>query len=121
MLGREDDNRLWRVRTPIGDLVVASDEVQAAGASVAISIRPEDVELSEAATDEPSGNCFAAIVDQKVFLGDFVDFQVVVNGVTLLSRTHPSLRTPVGDRIFVRAQPQKCIVLASDQIATRAA
>jgi acetolactate synthase-1/2/3 large subunit len=30
---------------------------------------------------------------------------------TLLSRRHPSLRTPVGQPIFVRLDPDKCIAL----------
>jgi hypothetical protein len=29
----------------------------------------------------------------------------------LLARVHPSLRTPVGDRIYVRMQADKCLAV----------
>ena len=47
----------------------------------------------------------------KVFLGDIVDFQVKVNDYTLLSRAHPSLRTPIGDKIYARMNPEKCVAI----------
>jgi iron(III) transport system ATP-binding protein len=50
-------------------------------------------------------------VDQKVFLGEAVDFQVKVGPRTLLSRRHPTLRTKVGDAIFVQLNPEKCVLL----------
>jgi iron(III) transport system ATP-binding protein len=49
-------------------------------------------------------------VDQKVFLGEAVDFQVKVGPRTLLSRRHPTLRTKVADPIFVQLNPGKCVV-----------
>jgi iron(III) transport system ATP-binding protein len=76
---------------------------------VALSVRPEDVELVEA---RPEGqNVWQGRVDQKVFLGEAVDFQVSVGTRTLLSRRHPTLRTPVGHAIFVQVNPEKCVVL----------
>ena len=50
-------------------------------------------------------------MDQKVFLGEAVDFQVKVGARTLLSRRHPTLRTKVGEPIFVQLNPEKCVVL----------
>ena len=118
VLGFEDQHQLWRVRTPIGDLLVSAEAVLQAGAHCTISVRPEDVELTE---DEGSGNRLlntcSGIVDQKVFLGDFVDFQVKVGETMLLSRAHPSLRTPIGDKINVRMEPLKCVALPDDATA----
>jgi iron(III) transport system ATP-binding protein len=96
-----------RVRTAIGDVEVASGEELRAGDGVVLSVRPEDVELSEA---RPGGaNVWQGRVDQKVFLGEFVDFQVKLGERILLSRRHPSLRTPIGDPIFVQLHPEKCV------------
>jgi iron(III) transport system ATP-binding protein len=67
------------------------------------------VELTEARP--PGGNVWEGRVDQKVFLGEAVDFQVKVGPRTLLSRRHPTLRTRVGDTIFVQLNPEKCVVL----------
>jgi iron(III) transport system ATP-binding protein len=112
VLGAGNRPGFWRVCSKIGELVALSETPLQPGASVALSIRPENLELSEAATGE-SVNTFAGNVDSKVFQGDFVDFQIRVDGVTLLARSHPSLRTPVGDMIHLRIDPEKCVVLAA--------
>jgi iron(III) transport system ATP-binding protein len=106
------DNRagFWRVRAKVRELVAFSDAPLQQGAPVTLSIRPENVELSEIAP-EGEANVFAGTVDSKVFQGDFVDFQVAAGGIVLLARAHPSLRTPVGDAIHVRIDPEKCVVL----------
>ena len=96
-----------RVRTEIGDLEVAAGEELREGDRVVLSVRPEDVDLSEG---RPGGaNVFLGRVDQKVFLGEFVDFQVKLGERMLLSRRHPSLRTPIGDPIYVSLPPEKCV------------
>ena len=82
--------------------------------TVIISIRPEDVELSE---QEPPANetdtIIRAIVHSKDFLGEYLDFQVKVGDVVLQSRAHPSLRTPTGEPIYVRLRSEKCIAIPS--------
>jgi hypothetical protein len=37
--------------------------------------------------------------------------------VVLLARAHPSLRTPVGDRIFVRMRAEKCVALPAASVS----
>ncbi|HUL92188.1 MAG TPA: ABC transporter ATP-binding protein [Burkholderiales bacterium] len=98
-----------RVRSAIGEIEIAPGEELREGERVLLSVRPEDVDLAEA---RPEGvNVWQARVDQKVFLGDFVDFQVRLGGRILLSRRHPSLRTPIGDAIYVKLDPEKCVAL----------
>jgi iron(III) transport system ATP-binding protein len=97
------------VGTEFGDVAVTTEQDLRPDDRVAISVRPEDVELFET---RPSGaNVWEGRVDQKVFLGEAVDFQVSVGPRTLLSRQHPTLRTKVGEAIFVRLDPEKCVVL----------
>ena len=99
----------YLVHTEIGDVKVMSDQELHPDERVALSVRPEDVELSEA---RPVGdNVWEGRVDQKVFLGEAVDFQVKVGARMLLSRRHPTLRTKVGDAIFVQLNPEKCVAL----------
>ena len=52
-----------------------------------------------------------ATVEAKAFLGDRLDFQVRAGNTVLLARVHPSLRTPVGDKIYVRMQADKCLAV----------
>jgi iron(III) transport system ATP-binding protein len=104
-------------------LLASAEAELSTGTHVTLSIRPEDVELSEEAA-LPEGrllNSCSGVVDQKVFLGDFVDFQIKVGEYTFLSRAHPSLRTPIGDTIHVRMDPQKCVALPDEPKAAKAA
>ena len=109
VLGPDGDEGRYRVRTEIGDVSVLGTEPLRADDKVLLSVRPEDVELAEA---KPAGaNVWEGRVDQKVFLGECVDFQVKLGERVLLSRRHPSLRTPIGHAIFVQLDPEKCIAL----------
>jgi iron(III) transport system ATP-binding protein len=115
VLGRDSGDGFWRVRCAFGDWTAFSETALAAGAKVTLSIRPENVNLSETpAADGVPANLCDAKVDQKIFLGDFTDFQVSVGKTVLFSRTHPDLLTPVGDAIHVRVAPDKCVVLSED-------
>ena len=97
------------MRSEIGELKARGVDSLKAGEEVVLSIRPEDIELSEARQE--GENTYAASVDQKVFLGEFVDFQVKIGGRSVQSRAHPSLRTRVGEALFVRIDPDKCLAL----------
>jgi iron(III) transport system ATP-binding protein len=109
VVGREPAQAGWyRVRTEIGDITATAAHELRPDERAVLSVRPEDVELAEALPE--GGNVWEGRVDQKVFLGEAVDFQVKVGPRTLLSRRHPTLRTPVGDPIFVQLKPEKCVV-----------
>jgi iron(III) transport system ATP-binding protein len=110
VLGPEPGETRYRVRTEMGDVSVLATESFRADEKVLISVRPEDVELSET-RPERANNVWQGIVDQKVFLGEVLDFQVKLGERILLSRQHPSLRTPIGNPIFVQLDPEKCVAL----------
>jgi iron(III) transport system ATP-binding protein len=101
-----------RVRAALGDLNVQCVERLTANDAVVVSVRPEDVELSEQPQQVTDGdNFYAGTVLAKAFLGDCLDFQVKIGDFVLLARVHPSLRTPVGDRVNVRMRAEKCIAV----------
>ena len=110
VLGPDSEEGRYRVRTPIGDLTVLATESFRPDDKVLISVRPEDVELTEA-RPQAATNVREGVVDQKVFLGEVLDFQVKLGDRILLSRQHPSLRTPVGQPIFIQLDPEKCVAL----------
>jgi iron(III) transport system ATP-binding protein len=107
VIGRGAEAGRIRVRTELGDLEVLSDDELRDGDRVVLSVRPEDVGLAE--TRPEGGIAWEGRVDQKVFLGEFVDFQVKLGERLLLSRCHPSLRTPIGGSIYVKLDPEKCV------------
>ena len=110
VLGPDGADGLYRVRTEIGDLTVLATEKLDAQDKVLVSVRPEDVELKEARPGTER-NVWHGTVDQKVFLGEVVDFQVKLGDRMLLSRQHPSLRTPIGNPIYIQLDPEKCVAL----------
>ncbi|NWB91435.1 ABC transporter ATP-binding protein [Pseudomonas agarici] len=102
-------NSGYRVSSTVGQLNITSLDPLERANKVLISVRPEDVELFE---QRPEGlNVLEGIVDFKVFLGEYMDFQVKVGSQQLLARVHPSLKTVVGQKIYVRMNPEKCLTI----------
>ena len=97
------------VESPIGKLAASSADVLRVGDRVVLSLRPEDVELADQAY--VGTNSFQGIVDAKVFLGEYMEFQVKVGDRVLLTKTHPSLRTPIGERVYIRVNADKCVAI----------
>jgi iron(III) transport system ATP-binding protein len=121
VLGPDGPNGLMRVSTALGPLKIHADSAIAPNTAVVVSVRPEDVELSEASpANTDVYNLCSGIVDQKVFLGEYVDFQIKVGEMLLLARAHSSIRTPIGDPIHMRMNPDKCVAL-TDAAPTRQA
>jgi iron(III) transport system ATP-binding protein len=103
------DGDLYRVRSEIGDLKVCGGDELEPGMPVVVSVRPEDLRLSEQAP--PGDNVLRGTVHTKVFLGESVDFEIKVGERVLLSRAHPSLGTRVGHPIYLSLDAEKCIAL----------
>jgi iron(III) transport system ATP-binding protein len=101
---------LYRVQSEVGELKARAVDALEQGMKVVISVRPEDIRLSET-RPPPGGNLLQGTVDTKVFLGESVDFQVKVKGRALLARAHPSLGTRVGQPIYLSLDPEKCVAL----------
>jgi iron(III) transport system ATP-binding protein len=108
-VGSADGAGFYRIASEVGNLKARGVDSLKTGEDVVLSIRPEDIELSEARQE--GENTYEATVDQKVFLGEFVDFQVRIGGRAVQSRAHPSLRTRVGEPLYVRIDPEKCVAL----------
>ncbi|MDB5764170.1 MAG: putative transporter ATP-binding protein [Herminiimonas sp.] len=109
----------YRVNSTIGQMSVTSFEQFGKGDAVLISVRPEDVELYE---QRPEGvNVIAAKVDFKVFLGEYMDYQVKVGDHQVLARVHPSFKASVGDTVYLRMNPEKCISIQDDTKYKKAA
>ena len=108
------------VSSALGELKAQASDGVNKNATVIVSVRPEDVELSEAPPPAADGdNICRGTVSAKDFLGDYLDFEVKVGDVVLVAKAHPSLRTPTGDPIYLRMKAEKCVAIAIDMTATR--
>jgi iron(III) transport system ATP-binding protein len=106
---RDPDPDTVSIACEIGTLHARAADVLAPGDAVLLFVRPEHVELSEAKPD--GANVFAATVDQKVFLGDAIDFRVKIGQRLLLARAHPRLATRVRQPVYVRIAPARLLAL----------
>jgi iron(III) transport system ATP-binding protein len=108
----DDGNGHCTVSSAMGDLKAHAGGGVGKNAAVIVSVRPEDIELSEAPPSAADGeNICKGTVAAKDFLGDCLDFHVQVADVTILAKAHPSLRTPTGDAIYMRMKADKCIAI----------
>jgi iron(III) transport system ATP-binding protein len=104
------------VSSAVGDLRALAGDGVAGNAAVIVSVRPEDVELSEAAPAQACGdNVCKGTVSGRDFLGDHLDFHVKVGDVVLQAKAHPSVRTPTGEDIYLRMKPEKCVAIAASE------
>jgi iron(III) transport system ATP-binding protein len=102
------------VSSGIGELKAHASDGVGKNARVIVSVRPEDVELSEAPPAAADGdNVCKGTVSTKDFLGDYLDFHVKVGDIELLAKAHPSLRTPTGDPIYLRMKAEKCVAISN--------
>jgi iron(III) transport system ATP-binding protein len=103
------DGAHYRLASEIGELKTRAVDLLEEGMPVVVSVRPEDVRLSE---ERPAGeNVLQGTVHTKVFLGESVDFEVKVGSRAVLARAHPSLGTRVGHPIFLSLDPDKCVAI----------
>jgi iron(III) transport system ATP-binding protein len=107
--GADGAEGFYRVRCELGDLKAFAHETLKAADKVVLSVRPEDIHLSES---RPQGdNVLEGSIDQKVFLGESADWQIAIGERRLQSRVHPSLRIKSGEKVFVSIDPEKCVAL----------
>jgi iron(III) transport system ATP-binding protein len=103
----EGARNVYRAETELGALCVTSATRLNRGESVLISIRPEDIELSD--SPATGSNILRATVATKVFLGEVVDFQLQVGSRRLRARSHPTNGGEPGGTVYLRMDPAKCI------------
>jgi len=109
VIGQEGPEDQYRVQTAIGQLRCYAVEPLKPGDDAVISLRPEDVHVS--AQRPETENAYEAVVDAKLFLGEFIEFQVKLGGTMMLARVHPSFSPPVGTTVHIGMNPEKCVAI----------
>ncbi len=110
VLARDMEDRYYLIDTELGALRSYSVDTVQPGQKVILSIRPEDVRLSE---QKPAAdlNVLQGVVDQKVFLGESLDWRLRVGSRTVLSRTHPTIYTKIGEKVWAHIDAAKCVAM----------
>jgi iron(III) transport system ATP-binding protein len=101
------------VASEVGPVLAVATEPLAAGDRVVLTTRPEDVELSDAPSSGP--NQWVATVDQKVYLGESIDFRVKIGARVLLARAHPRRTTRIGESLHVAIASEKLLALKASE------
>jgi len=101
-----------RLRTPAGDVEARCPDGVRAGESVSISVRPENIRVS--AEPLSGSNVLPGVLEQQVFLGEFLDCRVRVGDMTLLCRQHPTVRFHRNDAVWVDIPAELCVVLSDE-------
>ena len=88
------------------------------GDKVIILGRPEDFELL---VEKPVSlqNVIEGEIKVLLFLGDSIDCRVSANNTLLHLSLPPSTRTAIGDKVFVRLEPEVCRVLALSEESSK--
>ena len=120
VVSADGEDRFYRIETELGMLRSYSVETVRPGAKVILSIRPEDVRLSESRPAEDS-NVINGVVAQKIFLGESLDWQLKVGSRTVLSRTHPTIYTKVGESVWAHIDAAKCVAMPAEAELQKAA
>jgi iron(III) transport system ATP-binding protein len=111
IIGQEKIKNLWSVQTPLGILSVLSELDLKIGSKISISIRPEDIYLSDEPLPPGNANTMTGVIEQSVFLGEYMDLKIKFGDYEILARSHPTLSNSNGGRIHVRLDAAKCVAL----------
>jgi iron(III) transport system ATP-binding protein len=106
VIGREESRAV--VRTPWGNLKIASPEPLEVGQKISLSIRPEHLQLS---SERPShSNFWQAVVGQPIFYGFFQTVELSLGNHRLQAKTNPAVKIAERDVIYITVDPERCIV-----------
>ncbi len=110
---------LRRVETAHGPITCVVPDDAPVGSDVLVSIRPEDVAVSERpgggeAADGAAREAWEATVTQAVFLGECVDCRLAVGALLLRARVHPSVRLRRGDSVRLTFRPERVIAIRAE-------
>jgi iron(III) transport system ATP-binding protein len=89
----------------------------AAGAPVDVAVRPENVRLFRAPTEEAR---LAGTITEKTYLGNIIEYWVELkSGAVLRAQTHPLEQFAPGDEVHLTIDGAECSVFPRTDAATR--
>jgi iron(III) transport system ATP-binding protein len=107
------DGSTVRLSSDVGDIVAESDRAVAPGDPVTVAIRPESFRISDA----PVGavNVLAGVIDDGLFVGDAIDYDVEVAGLLVRVKGSPRDRVGLRSEVFLSVDPGDCVLIPAAQ------
>jgi len=106
---------LARVGTPLGELKCFFPHALRSGATTALVVRPEHIQLrkhnGELPPAQPRVNLLAGKVKREIYLGEIVEYLVGVDGGDLLVRTPVASDVANGDTVSLSFPAERTIAL----------
>ena len=100
----------YRIAAGPGELLATSDYEFAEGAKVSISIRPEQITVSESETR--GLGIWEATVTARGFMGDVVEHEMELgNDVVMRMRLNPEKSYPVGEKVLINLPARWCSLI----------
>jgi len=109
------DSQPGRVETKRGILSFVPTSRLEKNQTVVVSIRPEHIQVYKTKPQE-ADNVVEGIVKEAVFMGDAYHCQIAVGDDLVRVHTHPFLSVNVGDKVYLRLDPQSCNGLPAEDI-----
>jgi iron(III) transport system ATP-binding protein len=99
-----------RLATPAGVVEAACPAGVAQGEQVTVSIRPENIRV-HLTEPQRAANVLPGVVEELMFLGEYLDCRIRVGSARLFTRQHPTIRSRQGDNVYVELPVELCAVL----------
>jgi iron(III) transport system ATP-binding protein len=106
------DARTVTLRTPVGELICAADDVPSVGETVAAAVRPESIKVAE--QPNPAMNNIEGQVDVGLFVGEAVDYHVEVGDEIVRVKGDPRSRFRRRDKVYLEIDPRDCVLIPPD-------
>ena len=104
---------LGRVKIKQGLLSCTLSQGLKKSEKVAVLVRPENIEISKA-RPVSSENVIEGRVERVIFLGDFLDCQILATDQLVRIKLHPTFSVEEGEKVFIKISPEFCTVMSLD-------
>jgi iron(III) transport system ATP-binding protein len=99
------------VQTELGVLRCVSERPMREGEKVTVAVRPENVMLLAERTPRQSENTVAGNVETVVYLGNFLECLVMVEGRRIRIQLHPSTPVAPDQPVRLHLPPEHCLAM----------
>jgi iron(III) transport system ATP-binding protein len=107
------DGSSVRLSSDVGEIIAESDRAVAPGDPVTVAVRPESFRMSDVPVGEV--NVFAGVIDDGLFVGNAIDYDVDVAGQVVRVKGSPRDRFPLRSEVFLSVDPQDCVLIPAAQ------